>query len=36
VALWLLAAVGAQARVDEAARIGARAAARGEADENRR
>ncbi|WP_307873955.1 MULTISPECIES: TadE family type IV pilus minor pilin [unclassified Frankia] len=32
VALWLLAAVGAQARVDEAARIGARAAARGEAD----
>jgi hypothetical protein len=31
-ALWLLAAVGSQARVAEAARIGARAAARGEAD----
>ncbi|WP_198152865.1 TadE family type IV pilus minor pilin [Pseudofrankia sp. DC12] len=31
-ALWLLAAVGAQARLDEAARIGARAAARGDDD----
>jgi hypothetical protein len=30
--LWLLAAVGSQARVAEAARIGARAAARGDAD----
>lgn len=31
-ALWLLAAIGSQARVAEAARIGARAAARGDAD----
>ncbi|MBX6390409.1 MAG: hypothetical protein IRZ08_15685, partial [Frankia sp.] len=31
--LWLLAAANAQARADEAARIGARAAARGDSDE---